>query len=108
MNELFKLDNVVVIGGDYHYAEYYTFVKNGKTMKQITTSPISSDAIILRSPLYEKVIFWILTQLFYDRTIGGITIEKKWTVFDYNYLKITKDNAGLCCYDKSNSKSIEM
>ena len=108
MNKLFELDNVVIIGGDYHYAEYYTFVKNGKTIKQITTSPISSDAITLLSPLYEKVIAWIIIKLFYDRTIGDIAIDKKWSVFDYNYLKITKDNAGLCCYDKSNSKSIEM
>jgi len=108
MNKLFELDNVVVIGGDYHYAEYYTFVKNGKTMKQITTSPISSDAITLRSPWYKKVLAWILTKLFYDKIIGDITIDKKWSVFDYNYLKITKNNARLCCYDKSKSKSIGM
>ena len=108
MNKLFELDNVTIIGGDYHYAEYYTFVKNDKMIKQIITSPISSDAITLQSPLYEKIIFWLLTSLFYDRTIGNIAIDKEWTVFDYNYLKITYKNALLCCYDESKSKYIDM
>jgi hypothetical protein len=108
MNKLFELDNVVVIGGDYHYAEYYTFVKNGKTIKQITTSPISSDPVTLRSPVYEKILAWILIKMFYDRTIDDIAIDKKWSVFDYNYLKVTNKNAEICCYDKYHSKSIEM
>jgi hypothetical protein len=108
INKLFELDNVVVIGGDYHYAEYYTFVKNGKTIKQITTSPISSDPLILQSPWYKKAIGWILTNLLYDKTIDNITINKEWFIFDYNYLKTTNKNAFLCCYKEDNSKSIAL
>jgi len=108
LNKLFELDNVVVVGGDYHYAEYYTFVKNGKTIKQIITSPISSDPAVLNYPLFYKALGYILALLLYDRTISGINIDKKWSIFDYNYLKITKDNATLSCYNTYNSKSIEM
>jgi hypothetical protein len=108
INKLFELDNVVVIGGDYHYAEYYTFVKNGKTIKQITTSPISSDPLILQSSWYKKAIGWILINLFYDITIDNITINKEWFIFDYNYLKATNKNALLCCYNEDNSKSIAL
>lgn len=36
----------------------------------------------------------------YDKIIDNINIDKKWVVFDYNYLKITNNNALLCCYNK--------
>jgi hypothetical protein len=108
INNLFRLDNVIVVGGDYHYAEYYTFIKNGKTIKQITTSPISSDPLILPCSLYKKFLGWILIRLLYDRTIDDIAINKKWVVFDYNYLRITEKNAILCCYNMNNSKSIKI
>lgn len=109
LGKLFELDNdVVVICGDYHMADYYTFVKDKKSIKQITTSPVSSDPLVLTDPLYIQVLAWLLNKLIYDGTIDDISIDKKWFVFDYNYLKIMKDNAVLCCYDKSNSKSIEM
>lgn len=107
LEKLFELNrDVVIICGDYHMADYYTFIKNGKTIKQITTSPISSDPLILRNPFYERAIFWMLTKLIYDRTIDDITIDKKWIIFDYNYLKVTNTNALLCCYNEDNTKSI--
>ena len=108
MNKLFELSKVVVVCGDYHYAEHYTLVKNDKTIQQITTSPISSDPITLRSPFYEKMLGWFLTTLLYERTIDDIAIDKKWFVFDYNYLKATSTSTYLCCYDEKSSKSIEM
>jgi phosphodiesterase/alkaline phosphatase D-like protein len=109
MNELFKLNgDVIVVCGDYHYAEYHTFIKNDKIIKQITTSPISSDPIPLRAPLYKQILMWILTYLLYDRIIDKIKITKKWSVYDYNYLKITNNNAMLNCYNDYYSKSIDM
>jgi hypothetical protein len=109
MNKLFELDKeVVIIGGDYHYAEYYTFVKNGKTIKQIITSPISSDPLTLRKAFYIKFIVWLLVKFFYNRSIDDISINKKWFVVDYNYLKATNKNILLCCYNECNSKSINM
>jgi hypothetical protein len=109
LSKLFELNNdVVVICGDYHMADYYTFVKDGKSIKQITTSPVSSDPLGLTSPLYIQALGWLLNKLIYDRTIDDIYIDKKWFVFDYNYLKTTHKVALLCCYDGSNSKSIEM
>ena len=108
MNKLFELRSVIVVGGDYHYGEYHTLVKGEKLMKQITTSPISSDPAVLRSPLYEKMLAWLLTTILYDRTIDDIAIDKKWFVFDYNYLKTTSKSASLCCYDEDNTKSIEL
>lgn len=107
--KLFELNrDVVVICGDYHMADYYTFVKNGKCIKQITTSPVSSDPLGLRSPLYLRLLGWLLNKLLYDRTIDDIAIKKKWFVFDYNFLKMTHKDAVLSCYDECNSKCIEM
>ena len=109
LGKLFELNNVVVICGDYHIADYYTFFKDGKCIKQITTSPISSDPLGIGSPLYIQALGWLLNKLIYDRTIDDIIIDKKWLVaFDYNYLKTTHKVALLSCYDESNSKSIEM
>ena len=109
MNKLFEIDkDVIIIGGDYHYAEYYTFVKNSKTIKQITTSPISSDPKTLRKGFFIKFIFWLLLKFFYKRSIDDISIYKKWFVIDYNYLKATNENMLLCCYNECNSKSIKM
>ena len=113
MNKLFTLNNVVVIGGDYHYAEYYIYDNyNGKEIKQITTSPISSTPPIVSTKnslfLFDKIIFYIFVKPFYDITIDNIAIDKKWAVFDYNYLKITDKKSMLCCYDEDNSKTIMM
>jgi len=109
MNELFKINNdVVVIGGDYHYAEYYNFIKNSKTIKQITTSPISSaHPGIFKIKLIDNVSE-ILLKLLYDRIIADTFIEKKWIVLDYNYLKVTEQNATLRCCDDKNNKIISM
>lgn len=109
MNELFKITNdVVVIGGDYHYAEHYEFIKNGKTIKQITTSPISSvHPGILKIKLIDNVSE-ILLKLLYDRIIADTFIEKKWVVLDYNYLKVTEQNATLRCCNDKNTKDIPM
>lgn len=108
MNKLFELSKVVVVGGDYHCAEHHTCVKGGKVINTITTSPISSDPVTLRSPFYERILTRLLWTQLYDRTIDDIAIDKKWCVFDYNYLKVTSKSASLCCYDDDNSKSIEM
>ena len=108
MNKLFELQNVTIIGGDYHYAEYYTFIRNNQQIRQIITSPISSDPVFLRSSFYKKIFGWILNKLFYDRIIDDITIVKNWFVFDYNYLKITKEEATLCTYNKDNTKHFPM
>ncbi len=109
MNKLFELNkDVVVITGDAHYSDYYTFVKDCKIIKQITTSPISSDPETLRNAFYIKIFFLLLKSLFYNRSIGDISINKKWNVCDYNYLKATNNNMLLCCYNDSNSKSIKM
>ena len=109
MSKLFELRRVIIFGGDYHYGEYITIEKGGKKIKQITTSPISSDPSTLRSPfMKKKMSSWLLATILYDRTIDDIAIDKKWCVFDYNYLKVTSKSASLCCYDDDNSKSIEM
>jgi hypothetical protein len=108
IDQLFTLQNVTIIGGDYHYAEYYTFFRNNQQIKQIITSPISSDPVSLGSPFYKKVLAWILIKLFYDRTIDDISIVKNWFIFDYNYLKITKEEATLCSYNEDNTKHIQM
>ncbi len=108
INKLFELKDVVIIAGDYHYGEYYTFVKNCKTIKQITTSPISSDPVALRKAFYIKIIYWLILKIFYTRNLDDISIHKKWFVFDYNYLKITNKNILLCCYNDCNSKSIKI
>jgi hypothetical protein len=109
VNELFKLNNdVVVIGGDYHYAEYYNFIKNGKTIKQIITSPISSPHPgVLGIKLIDDVAEIVL-KILYDRIISDTQIEKKWVVLDYNYLKVTEQNATLRCCDDKNNKIISM
>lgn len=107
LDKLFEFNSdVIIVCGDLHMADYYTFVKNGKTIKQITTSPISSNPIGLTNPLYEKIVGSLLGNLIYDRTIDDITIEKKWFIFDYNYLKAIDKNAMLCCYNENNSKNI--
>ncbi len=109
MNKLFELNkDVIIIGGDFHYAEYYTSVKNCKTIKHITTSPISSDPYTIQKAFYIKIIFWLLLKLFYNRSIDDISIHKKWFVIDYNYLKATNNNLLLCCYNDCNSKSIKI
>lgn len=109
MNELFKITNdVVVIGGDYHYAEHYEFIKNGKTIKQITTSPISSaHPGVFGIKLIDNVSE-ILLKLLYDRIISDTYIEKKWIALDYNYLKVTEQNATLRCCNDKNTKNIPM
>lgn len=109
MKELFKITNdVVVIGGDYHYAEHYNFIKNGKTIKQITTSPISSaHPGVFGIKLIDNVSE-ILLKLLYDRIISDTYIEKKWIALDYNYLKVTEQNATLRCCNDKNTKNIPM
>jgi len=62
----------------------------------------------LTSPLHEKIIGSLLGKLIYDRIIDNITIEKKWFILDYNYLKTTDKNAMLCCYNDNNSKKINI
>jgi hypothetical protein len=107
LGKLFEFNSdVIIVCGDLHMADYFTFIKNGKTIKQITTSPISSNPIGLTSPLHEKIIGSLLGNLIYDRTIDNISIEKKWFILDYNYLKTTNKNAMLCCYNENNSKNI--
>lgn len=109
LGKLFEFNSdVIIVCGDLHMADYYTFTKNNKTIKQITTSPISSDPLGITSPLHVKIIGTIANNLIYDRTIDDITIEKKWFIFDYNYLKATDKNAMLCCYNENNSKKINI
>jgi hypothetical protein len=108
LDTLFEINNVVIIGGDYHYAEYYTLVKNYKEIKQITTSPMSSDPNGLVSPFYIRILAFIFVNLLYERTIDDITICKHFFIPDYNFFKTMDKKLLLCCYDKSNSKSIDM
>ncbi len=107
LDKLFEFNSdVIIVCGDLHMADFYTFTKDDKTIKQITTSPISSDPTGLTTPLHLKIVGMITNNLMYDRTIDDITIEKKWFIFDYNYLKTTDKNAMLCCYNENNSKNI--
>jgi hypothetical protein len=106
LDKLFELNNVTVVGGDYHYAEHYELSKNGKTVHQFTTSPISSDPITLRNPWCEQVLFSTLVRFMYDWNVDdNISVDKKWSVFDYNYLKMANGSAALCCYNSENNKT---
>ena len=108
LNQLFNLDNVIIIGGDAHYAEYSTLTKLGKEIKHIVTSPISSDPIDIKNSGLVKFGIFALTLFMYEHKIYNIDINKKWVVIDYNYLKITNKTAKLCCYDETRSKTISL
>jgi len=111
LDKLFELDNnVTIICGDLHFAECITLVKNWKCIKQITTSPISSNVTLdFRNPFYEKIMAWLVNALVYDRFIGNIFIHKNWFMFDYNYLKMNNEHdAILRCYNDDNSKNITL
>ncbi len=115
LNQLFKLKNVLVVSGDYHFGQCCKLEKNGKTIHQIITSPISSDPPYLTSPIssdpayinffLEKTLFILSELLLYNRIIDNdITVNKKWIILDYNFLKLTHKLALFKCYDNSKSK----
>ena len=115
INKLFELDNnVIIIGGDYHYSELYNLTQINKetnkikTIKEIITSPISSDPFLLRENIILQIFCRLINMFVYDRYIKSINvnINKKWSVYDYNYLKIINNNPKLICYNNKHNKII--
>ena len=54
INKLFHLNNVVVVAGDYHMADFHILEKNKKKILHITTSPISSTPLFYSNFSNEK------------------------------------------------------
>ena len=108
LNTLFKLDNVIIIAGDAHYAAYATLTKSGKEIKHIVTSPISSGPVNLNFSYWANIAILTLLRFMYEYLIDDTYITKKWVIIDYNYLKITEKTAKLCCYDELLSKTISI
>jgi predicted nuclease of predicted toxin-antitoxin system len=115
INKLFTLNNVIIVAGDKHFADYHILKKNDKKMLHITSSPISSNlASYLNSPseltnLIAKKSVTVSQKFMYEKkmnNINNITIKRKWMVEDYNYLKVNNGKAMLKCYLKKNNKTI--
>lgn len=117
INKLFHLNNVVVVAGDYHMADFHILEKNKKKILHITTSPISSTPLFYSDfsnsssklqQFFALTAGTIISKLIYERKMDDIKIEKKWFVNDYNYLKITGEKAILKCYFEKNDKIIPL
>lgn len=115
INKLFTLNNVIIIAGDKHLADYQVLKKNDKRMLHITSSPMSSNpsASSLYSSsglikLIAKVSVIFVNKFMYEKKINNIKIQKKWFVSDYNYLKVNNNKAMLKCYLKKNNKTIRL
>jgi hypothetical protein len=114
INKLFSINNVVIIAGDKHLADYSVLKKNDNEMLHITTSPISSNpsSYINSSSsltnLTVKFLATITNKFMYEKSFNNIKIQKKWFVNDYNYLKVKDEKAMLKCYFEKNNKTIHL
>lgn len=115
INKLFHLDNVVIVAGDYHMADFHVLEKNKKKILHITTSPISSTPLFYSDfsnyssklkTFFALTAGTIISKLIYERDINDIEVKKKWFVNDFNYLKVTSEKATLKCYFEKNDKNI--